>query len=340
MVKTLVPKTGVIGSNPIPPTMINYNLIVNKLKNSLVSRRCFYGETYDSLGMTIDSLKYYFFLSLLHRSLAGSGIKVESTVVIADIASGINKSSQKLNTDIDQIGKDRLDYCERIKKYFNLPISFVLMSNLFDSEIINERIKLIESTGQNDPKVIELLSKTVLKNKIKQEYNSGFRYGLEAVATGSMFDIKIGPPRETYYDQAAQIICKKLKLKQLQSIYLSPTFPLGQDFSYFLMHPEIEEFGLTPYKAGSNQMQDFRIILNSTTTEQVEILIKNTYITANPKLPNPVFDLIFVADMAINLKNNINDFPIYKKEVYLEIDKLKGLANKQIGNLLIELNKI
>ena len=340
MVKTLVPKTGVIGSNPIPPTMTNYNLVINKLKNSLTTRRCFYGETYDNFGMTIDSLKYYFFLSLLHNNLTKFGIKVESTVVIADTASGINKSSQMFNTNIDQIGIDRLTYCIKIKKYFNLPINFILMSDLFDSKKINERIRLVEGVGKNCPKVIELLSKTVLKNKIKQEQDSGFRYGFEAVATGTMFDIKIGPPREKYYDQAAKIICKKLKLNQLQSIYLTPTFPLGQDFSYFLMHPEIEEFGLTPYKAGSNQMQDFRVIVNKTSLEEVEKLVDSTYITGNYNLPNPILDLMFIADMAQNLKNNDCAFPVYEKDNYENILELKQQTNEKIQKLLVELNSI
>jgi len=320
--------------------MTNYNLIVNKLKNSLTTRRCFYGETYDTLGMTIDSLKYYFFLSLLHNNLTKFGIEIESTVVIADTASGINKSSQMFNTNIDQIGIDRLIYCKRIKKHFNLTINFILMSDLFDSEKINERIRLVESVGNNDPKVIELLSKTVLKNKIKQEQDTGFRYGFEAIATGTLFDIKIGPPREKYYDQAAKIICKKLKLNQLQSIYLTPTFPLAQDFSYFLMHPEIEEYGLTPYKAGSNQMQDFRIILNTTTIENVKHLIEGTHLTTNPNLPNPVLDLLFIADMANNLKNKDDNFPVYKKDIYLNIKKLKDLTINKIDKLLIEIGNI
>ncbi|MBP9817634.1 hypothetical protein KBC75_02650 [Candidatus Shapirobacteria bacterium] len=314
-------------------------MIVSKLKNSLTNRRCFYGETYDSHGMTLDSLKYYFFLSLLHRILARSNIKIESTVVIADIASGINKSSQKLNCDIDEVGNSRLAYCEKLKKHFNLPINFVLMSKLFDSEQIKERIKLVESAGQNNQKVIELLSKTVLKNKIKQEEETGFRYGFEAVATGTMFDIKIGPPREKYYDLAAKIICKKLKLNQLKSIYLTPTFPLGQDFSYFLMHPEIEEFGLTPYKAGSNQMQDFRIILN-TSIEKVKQLIDDTYITTNPNLPNPILDLLFITDMAEKLKNEESEFPVYKNNIYSNPKKLKSLAIEKITKLLIELKNL
>lgn len=320
--------------------MINYNLIVNNLKNGLTNRRCFYGETYDTLGMTVDSLKYYFFLSLLHCILTRSGIKVDSTVIIADIASGINKSSQKLNTNIDQIGIDRSNYCQKIKTHFGLPINFVLMSELFDSKMIEKRTRLIESIGRNSPQVIELLSKTVLQNKIKQEIESGFRYGFEEIATGSFFNVKIGPPREQFYDQATAIIAFELKISPLSSIYLSPTYPLGQDFSYFLMHPEIEEFGLTPYKAGSNQMQDFRIILNSTTMASIKKLIKDTYLTTNPNLPNPVLDLLFIADMANNLKNKNYNFPVYKKDIYSNIKKLKDLTNNKIDKLLIEIGNI
>ncbi|MFZ2152603.1 MAG: hypothetical protein WAV41_00910 [Microgenomates group bacterium] len=320
--------------------MINYNLTVDRIKNSLQNGRCFYGETYDSHGMTIDSLKYYFFLSLLHLILAKSNIKTESTVIIADIASGINKSSQKINCDIDEVGKNRLDYCEKIKKYFNLPIKFVLMSNFFATNPIAKLVEQFENVGHSNPKVTELLAKTVLQNKIKQENDSGFRYGYEEIATGSFFNIKIGPPREKYYDQAAKIICKKLKLNQLKSIYLTPTFPLGQDFSYFLTHPEIEEFGLTPYKAGSNQMQDFRITINTTTIEKVEQLINDTYITTNPNLPNPIFDLLFIANMAEKLKNKEYEFPVYKNNIYINPKKLKSFAFQKITRLLIDLKNL
>ena len=351
----LVPKTGDTGSNPVPPTMTNYQLALNKLKESLSCRRyihhlspnfspltnktikIFYGETYDIYGLTIDSLKYYFFLSLLHRILIKSGLTVESTVIIADVASGINQSSQKYGNDLDKIGAARLKYCQKLKKYFNLPVNFVLMSNLFSDDKFSERIKLVEQLGQINSKVKGLLAQTVLRNRIKQEASTGFRYGLEAIATGTFFDLKIGPPREQFYDQAAAIITDQLKFDPLSSIYLQPTFPLGQDYSYFLTHPEFEEFGVTPYKAGSNQLQDFRIVINNHSLENINQLISDTYITSNPTLPNPIFELLFIAELAQKIKHRDYTFPEFSDDIFFNSDDLKKMALPKITKLLVEL---
>lgn len=338
LVRMLVPKTGDIGSSPIPPTMTDYNLIINELKKSLVHRRCFYGETYDTFGITVDSLKYYLFLSLLHQNLARPGVSCESVVIIADVATGINQSSQKFATAISQISQDRLNYCQKLKKYYHLPINFVLMSDFFTANPILQRVESFKKVGRHNPQVIELLSKTVLQNKIKQEIESGFHYGFEEIATGSFFDIKIGPPREQYYDQAAAIISRELRVNQLSSIYLSPTYPLGQDFSYFLTHPEIEEFGLTPYKAGSNQLQDFRIIIGR--DNHLAQLFQDTYLTTNPTLPNPILDLLFITDMAQKIKNNDPAFPVYNADIYSDVDSLKRLTLEKTTALLVELNNL
>ena len=175
-----------------------------------------------------------------------------------------------------------------------------------------KKIEGVKRAAEGEEKVKELLAKTVLQNRLKQEEETGFRYGLEEIATGMEFDIKLGPPREKFYDEAAEIISQKMGRNKLGSIYLKPTYPLGQNFAFYLTHPEIEEFGLTPYKAGSNQMQDFRIIIGKTGVKEMKKLIDSTYVPADPKLPNPVADLKLIAQM----------------------------TGKTIGPLLVELNNI
>ena len=84
-------------------------------------------------------------------------------------------------------------------------------------------------------------------------------------------------------------------------IYLKPTYPLGQNFLFYLQNPEIEKFGLTPYKAGSNKMQDFRIIYGKTTPEELENLLAKTEIPT---------DLIDICLMAKNLLAKKYEFPV------------------------------
>jgi len=286
-------------------------IIIQKTENK-EKIKIFYGETYDLLGITIDSIKYYFFLSQLTGKLQELGAEVEATILVADKAATLNKSSQDKTEELEKEGIRRMEYCQRFKKFLKLPINFVLMSDFFVHNKMAEKIERVKRVADGEREIKELLAKTVLQNRLKQEEKTGFRYGLEEIATGMEFDIKIGPPREKYYDEAAEIISQKLGEKSLNSVYLKPTYPLGQNFAFSLTHPEIEEFGLTPYKAGSNQMQDFRIIIGKTSVEEMKKLIDKTYIPTDPKLPNPISDLDFIAQM----------------------------AGKTIETLLVELNKI
>lgn len=251
------------------------------------SVKILYGETYDLLGITIDSLKYYLFVGLFPGS----------TILVADTASTINQSSGDMQTILEE-GKKRLDQVQEIIQTYHLPIHVTLMSELFQEPHVQELIGQVQQVVTKSPKIQALLQKTVLQNRIKQEDKLAYKYGAEAIATSLLFDIKVGPPRERFYDEAAQCIAKELNRECYKSIYLSPTYPLGLDFLYFLMHPEVEEFGLTPYKAGSNKLQDHRIILGKTSFERAQELIKASYIPKQPGLPDPVGDVESILRLA------------------------------------------
>lgn len=74
------------------------------------------------------------------------------------------------------------------------------------------------------------------------------------------------------------------------------------NYDFFINHPEIEDFGVTPYKAGSNRLQRNRIILKETTAKQIKGLIDNSYIPLFAELPNPVLDLFVIADLIKKIK--------------------------------------
>lgn len=257
----------------------------------------FYGETYDLLGITVDSLRYYLFLSYLHRQLQEIGIVTESTVLIADTASTINASSGDATIILEE-GKKRLRQVNEIIRVYHLPIKTELMSELFVKQNVQELIQTVQEIVAGSKEIQSMLQKTVLKNRIRQEDITSYKYGAEAIATSFLFDIKIGPPRERFYDEAAAIVATKLNKKGYRSIYLTPTYPLGLDFVYFLMHPEIEEYGLTPYKAGSNKLEDHRIILGRTSLERVRELIDASFFPKQKGLPDPVGDLLVTARLA------------------------------------------
>lgn len=246
-----------------------------------------YGETYDMLGITVNSLKCYLFLGLLP----------ESTVIIADTASTINQSSGDTQTILEE-GKRRLGQVLEIIKKYNLPVQVKLMSELFKEKGVQELMKQVQDVVNQSPNIQLMLQKTVLQNRVRQEDKTAYKYAAEAIATAMFFDIKVGPPRERFYDEAAMLIAKKLKRVCYKSIYLKPTYPLGLDFLYFLQHPEIETFGLTPYKAGSNKLQEYRIILEKTSLEQLQKLISTSFIPKKAGLPDPVGDLNNIMELA------------------------------------------
>jgi hypothetical protein len=252
-----------------------------------------YGETFDLYGITVDSLKYYLFVSLLcelHTNF-------EATILIADTAATINSSAG--DTDILLIeGKRRLAQVKTIIETYKLPVNAVLMSELFRNSSVQTVISNVKKVIANSGEIQKLLQKTVLQNKIRQEDKQLYKYAAEAIATSLMFDVKVGPPRERFYDDAAELVSKLLHIPCYKSMYLTPTYPLGKDFTYFLLHPEIEEFGLTPYKAGSNKLQDHRIILGKTTPARIRELIDGSFIPRRKGLPDPVRDFEDIVELA------------------------------------------
>lgn len=250
----------------------------------------FYGETVDEFGMPIDSLKYYFALSKLQKELSA-----EATVVIADVASLMNDSAIQKQEQIRRSIEKRILLLHKIIAAYRLPIKIRLMSDIFATD---DYIKLRAEIENTDVKKIEpILSQTVPQNKLAEEKKKKFRYALDAIATALLFDVKIGPPRERFYDEAGEIIAPG----KLRSVYLTPTQPLGQNFAFFLTHPEIEEYGVTPYKAGSNKLQDFRIILGETSLTKAKKLIETSFESSKSDTVHPVKDIHAITEMAREL---------------------------------------
>ena len=320
VLKKFLKQEGMIsGTQPNIKELLDF---LQKIKKGNKPIRLMYGETYDSFGITIDSLKYYLFLSVLHRTLEQGGFIVESTILVADTASVLN-SSVKNKDSLLQDGIKRLEKINKIIQIYSLKTRVVLMSELFKNIQVKNAIKEVSIYAQSSKIVQNLFEKTVLQNKISQERGMGYQYASEAVATALQFDIKIGPPREIYYDQSATIIGKDLNLGMVYGIYLKPTYPLGKDFSFFISNPEIEEFGITPYKAGSNKLQDFRIVLGSTSQEVTNNLIINSFISKDLTLANPVVDLYFIAELAKSSLERNTILPFYSNGLIKDVTEFR-----------------
>ncbi|MBI3577333.1 hypothetical protein HY086_04810 [Candidatus Gottesmanbacteria bacterium] len=304
----------------------NRSAVIDFVKKRRESKKLFtmlYGETYDLLGITVDSLRYYLFLSYLHSQLQETGIVVESTVLIADTAATINASSADATVVLEE-GKKRLKHINEIIRVYTLPIRATLMSELFAQQNVQKFIETVQAVVADSTDIQAILQKTVLQNRIHQEDKASYKYGAEAIATALLFDLKIGPPRERFYDEAARMVATKLNQQNYKSIYLTATYPLGLDFFYFLLHPEVEEYGLTPYKASSNKLENHRIIFGRTTPERVNGLIDTSFFPKHGGLPDPVGDVIDTAKLAgfflekhpQNAENQAHAQELYEKFVH------------------------
>jgi len=294
---------------------------IQELKGKKV--KILYGETYDLFGLTIDSLKYYFVINTLHNLLEKQGYEVESNILVADIASIRNDNVNKEKV-LGKI-KTNIGLIKKIKLVFNLKSNIILMSELFETEQFKTDFKKVTQCILESKDIKEMLSSTVITSKIKEEEEKDYLYTREEVALILGYDVKIGPPREINYDIIAQEIANKLNKNKLIGIYVKPTYPLGKNFDFFLENPQIDEFGVTPYKAGSNRLQGYRIILDKTRLEDSKKLIEKTFIPSDDSLPNPLLDLQIILDLAKRCReDNFSEF----KEFELDKQNIKMIPHQ------------
>jgi hypothetical protein len=270
--------------------------------------KIFYGETYDDKGNPIDSMKYYFFVSLLAEALKQKGVNVDSSILIADSAACRNAGEQHEGQYMS-LGEERHHFVSRVNDIYGTGLSIVKMSDYINSpEFIEERRQIIE-TCKADPALMEEVEKTVPESKIDIERNKGYLYSFDEITSIIDLDVKVGPPREDLYDNVARIIAKRRGQKGIMSLFLSPTFPLGMGWAYFFVNEGIEDHGITAYKAGSKRLQRNRIIVGTSNPDYVKTLINNSFISSNPLLPNPVLDIGIICEMARKRLEN-NNSPI------------------------------
>ncbi|MBT3323594.1 hypothetical protein HN681_02710 [archaeon] len=294
--------------------------------------KIFYGETYDDKGNTIDSIKYYFFVANLAYCLKNMGFNVEPIILIADTAACRNIPS-KLKEKFIEIGKDRLNFVKKINEIYKTDLRIELMSDYNNTPEFKKNLDLIKEICNSNEELMKDIEKTVPPSKIEIEREKEFAYSFEEIATIIDLDIKVGPPREKLYDIVANKILTKLNKKELLTAYLTPTFPLGLDFDYFIAHEDIEEHGITAYKAASKRLQDNRILIGKTNLDSAKKLITDSFISKNQNLPNPILDIGIISEMAAQRLNGQIEAIKLHDQFYLEnmdIDKFK----EEVYNLL------
>jgi len=278
--------------------------------------RLFYGETYDDKGHTIDSLKYYLFVSNLAESLRKVGRLTDPTILIADAAACRNVGTENQSYYM-VLGEERANFVKKVNEVYKTGLHVVKMSEYINSpDFVNEREKIMEQCRAN-PSLMEDVKKTVPESKVEIEAKKGFMYSFDEITTIIDLDVKVGPPREDLYDNVARTIAEKSGKKQVMSLFLTPSFPIGMNWAYFFANEGIEDHGITAYKAGSKRLQGNRVVIERSNPDYVRELINKSFISPNRSLPNPVLDIGIICEMAKNRLEG-NESPITLADDFYE----------------------
>ena len=312
---------------------------VKKREDSSTPLTILYGETFDEKGHAIDSLKYYFFVSMLSKLLSKiSRANIRPSILIADL--GVYRNYPDEAEKLRKVAEERKQFAEKIKKVYNCFYEVSLMRDIASTSDFEQRLQKVKAVTRANPLILELIERSVPEDRLQMERKRGYIYSFEEVATILGLDIKIGPPRERLYDSIVNtnVFLRKFNVDPLLSIYLYPTYPLGLQYGTYLSSRPIQEFGLTPYKVGSGDMTANRIALGKTSSEKIRTLIENTQISQSPKKPNPVLDLAVIAELARqHLENNFRDITIADKfySQQLSIRDLKSTTFKNVEEYIL-----
>ena len=203
------------------------------------------------------------------------------------------------------------------------------MSEYLYSEEFQKRVGVIRELAKQSEEFYNWIAQTVPENKVEIEAQKDFSYAFDEVATIVGYDLKVGPPREIFYDEPARMVGAAIGLDPLQSVYLYPTYPLRLWKKLFLLNEEIEKFGVTPYKAGSKGLKANRIILGKTSLKSAKILIEQSVVTKNPIVPNAVLDIAIITEMARQWLSGELDSISIREEFYngsISPDHLREIA--------------
>ncbi|MBU2640116.1 MAG: hypothetical protein KKG75_05440 [Nanoarchaeota archaeon] len=299
--------------------------------------KLFYGETYDDKGETLDSMKYYFFVDALSQSLLQEGFETDPVILVADTAACRNVS-RGLERIYMKLGEERARFVETVNDTYGTGLRVVKMSEYISTPEFQEHLRGIIETCRDDSKLMEAVERTVPESKLEIERSRGFGYSFDEIATIIDLDVKIGPPREDLYDGIAREIARRRKEKELMSLFLTPTFPLGKRWDYFFSNEGIEDHGITAYKGGSKRLQGNRILIGKTRIEYAENLIDASFMSENPVLPNPVLDAGIITEMAKRrLKGD--DSPITLADDFysgrLSQEELRRKVVEQLGEYVL-----
>jgi len=333
--KALLNQSSLVVNSTPSPVDIDENIHARAKNKKTI--RVMYGETYDRLGHTFDSLKYYFYVAAVGNLLRKEGVPVEPTILVADVATCRNEPESR-HAELMELGKGRANFVREIDETYHLGLNVILMSEYLFTDEFQEQVSRVRKLADVNKEVFNWIEQTVPASKVEIENDKGFAYAFDEVATIINYDLKVGPPREIFYDEPARRIGQAMGLEPLQCVYLHPTFPLAMNRGFFLKDEEVAQYGVTPYKAGSRGLETNRIVLGQTSIESVVELVNNSIVSYKPTMPNPVLDLVVISEMAHQYMNGeVSSIDIRERffDKTISTDQLKQTAIENVTNYVL-----
>ncbi len=270
-----------------------------------------FGETYDRHPPSLDAFKYYAWLEIAQLCAKFDGNPIDVRVVVADVATTRNAPGDSKGALL-ALGARRAEWLRTAFMCLGWSITVCLMSDFLDTPDFQARLTAAEAAVRESSDAYASIVQTVPERFRAEEEAKGWRYALEEVATILPYRLKVGPPRELFYDDPARIVSRQMGGAAMSSVILHPTYPLGLPLSSLLRDSELEEFGVTPYKCGSRGLSNHRIKLGMEGTKEARDLLLATPV-GRVGLPQPLREVATVCGLVNSAASGslaVEEFPL------------------------------
>lgn len=274
----------------LPPCTLADQSSLNSDRTGAV--RVMYGETFDEFDIPIDALKYYAWLTILSRTARLAG-RSECEIVIADTAVTLNKGVLWGAARIAELGARRESSIAQVLAELGADqkVRIVRMSDIVAGEDYQRRRAAAAEMLSVSESFASAVRDSVRPDHLEREEQIGFTYSLDEAALVAGYDLKVGPPRETFYDTAAQELKSSLGEGLLGSVLLRPAFPFDTRPAEFIRNEELGKFGVTAYKASSMGLEEKRLILGRDDVSRLESFLQEPPPPRNRKVPDAIVEL-------------------------------------------------
>lgn len=247
------------------------------------------GMTFDEYGEPFDYMKQVLTSFDIAETLEGRGVDADVKLLVADNFVEMNQGEDGLSDEeVGRYADQRAAYLEAVADVYSgdYPVDVQMTSELKDEEFRHD-VEALGERVEQDQNFAELLMGAVPDEAVDPEAtpreNTGYTREEIVTIMATDTDIKVGPKREKKYDLPTQLddVRQLRDVEPLTGVYVTNTYPVAMEEAQEQLDEsdwhEVQEFGVTPYKAGSKGLdpQQHRILLTDE-KEEIREKLSNT----------------------------------------------------------------